>query len=163
MISILIAVGCSSKEEQPAENEKTEEIKSSDKNEQLSEEENKPEKMTSDILIEGKYFNITLPENWKDKYTYEEIEDENGYYMGFYENTSYEDGYGGWLFSIAIPEEEEISDPSYDELGTIEKEGKEYKLIVAWPTDVQFTEETAKAYKELSTDNEKVIHSLEKK
>ena len=158
-----MAVGCSSKEEQPAEEEKAEVIQSSDDNEQSSEEENIPEETTSDILIEGKYFNITLPENWKDKYMYEEIEDEYGYYMGFYENTSYEDGYGGWLFSIAIPEEEEISDPSYDELGTIKKDDREYKLIVVWPTDVQFTEETSKAYQELSADSEKVINTLDKK
>lgn len=148
MIMIMVLTGCNSSEKINEEN--------------LETQENQTEEVISDnILIRGKYFNVTIPEEWNDKYHYEEIEDEYGYYMGFYEKDSYYTEYGGWLFSICISGEEEFLAPSYNYIGNISIDNKEKLLLAIWPTDVQFKEENAEKYMEMYEDAEDIINSVE--
>lgn len=158
-IIMLLSVGCSKAEEDVSEDTASEEEQISE--EQTSEENaSEKEEELTDIFIEGKYFNITLPANWKDKYIMEEYEDEYGYSMEFCEKSSNDIGYVGWLFSIEIWEGE-IQQPNYEEIGKINIDGEEYPMIIAYPTDVQFTEETSEAYHELGKDIETIIDTID--
>lgn len=152
-IIMLFSVGCSKAEENVSEDKASEE-------EQASEENVSEKEELTDIFIEGKYFNITLPANWKDKYIMKEYEDEYGYSMEFCEKTSNDIGYVGWLFSIEIWEGE-IQQPNYEEIGKINIDEEEYPMIIAYPTDVQFTEETSEAYNELGKDIETIIDTID--
>ena len=155
---MMFSAGCSSKEKETSE-DSSDDISTEDTKE--ADDAADDEKNTDGILIKGKYFTVTLPDEWKDKYIYEEMEEEYGYYMGFYEKESHEAEYGGWLFSIAIPEDATFQEPSYNYIGQIEIDGKEKSMIVVWPTDVQFTDETADAYTELFGLSEDVIYTIE--
>ena len=132
---MLFSVGCSSGTDQP---DTSNADVSEDSEETKSEETEIQKKEDTGIQVEGKYFTLTLPESWKDKYYENEIENEYGYYMEFIEKTSSDTQYGGWLFSIAIPDEATFDEPSYNYIGQINIDGKEKTMIVVWPTDVQF-------------------------
>ena len=155
---MLFSVGCSSGTDQP---DTSNADVSEDSEETKSEETEIQKKEDTGIQVEGKYFTLTLPESWKDKYYENEIENEYGYYMEFIEKTSSDTQYGGWLFSIAIPDEATFDEPSYNYIGQINIDGKEKTMIVVWPTDVQFSEETAEAYQLLAETSEDVITSVE--
>ena len=155
-IIMLFCVGCSKAEEDVDVSEE----KASEEEQASEEDVSKKEEELTDIFIEGKYFNITLPANWKDKYIMKEYEDEYGYSMEFCEKTSNDIGYVGWLFSIEIWEGE-IQQPNYEEIGKINIDGEEYPMIIAYPTDVQFTEETSEAYHDLGKDIETIIDTID--
>ena len=159
MIFIMIFfVGCSSGTDQ---SDTSDAGVTEDSENTKSEKSEIQKKEATGIQVKGKYFTLTLPESWKDKYYENEIENEYGYYMEFIEKTSSDTQYGGWLFSIAIPDEATFDEPSYNYIGQINIDGKEKTMIVAWPTDVQFSEETAEAYRLLAETSEDVITSIE--
>ena len=72
---------------------------------------------------------------------------------------------GGFLFGISLYEEDEDISylPSYETIGLLEAKGQTYQVIVEYPTDVQFSDDTAENYQKLSKDMDDVIASLEVK
>lgn len=117
------------------------------------------------LTIETTYCSLTIPEEWRDRFSYEVTDEEDGsYYVGLYENTSHEimDG-GGWLFSVALLTSavDYTNFPDYEVLGSVQtNDGKAFNVVVLYPTDVQFSEETATAYVSLLDHMDAVIASI---
>lgn len=116
------------------------------------------------ILIDTEYYTLSVPNSWKASYSYEVSSGEKGtYVLSFYENESHESIEGGWLFSIILLTENEDYTyyPSYDVLGSVEvKDTGSYNLIATYPTDVQFTSESAKTYNEMFDSVAEILKTI---
>ena len=53
--------------------------------------------------------------------------------------------------------------PSYEELGILKTDNQTFNVLVEYPTDVQFTEDTSDHYHALTEDTEEVINSIQAK
>lgn len=107
-----------------------------------------------DMLIDTEYYTLSVPNSWNDDCFYEVVDGERyNYTLSFYDKESYDAINGGWLFSINLfTEFEDYSNyPKYDVLGSLEvyRIGS-YDIVVTYPTDVQYSEETAEKYHEMS-------------
>lgn len=130
--------------------------------------EQKQEKIQqSNIIIDTQFFTVTLPESWKDLYDCDIYREdyETGYTICFYEKESRKVIEGGYLFGISLYEEgvDYSFLPSFDELGQIQTYSKTYEVIVEYPTDVQFNEDTADLYHQLSDQIDDILGTIEAK
>ena len=114
-----------------------------------------------EISLDGFYYTISLPADWQGRYTRDNVTDGNCRYDVFCQTASM-GREGGHLFSIAlIPEAEAYTElPSYDYLGTLKTPEGEYTMLAVYPTDVQFSEETADEYNEMAADTENIIKTV---
>ena len=111
------------------------------------------ENIKTDVCIDTEYYTISIPSSWNEDCFYEIADGENyNYTLSFYDKASHEELNAGWLFSINLPTEFEDYSvyPEYDILGSIEvyRIGS-YNIVVTYPTDVQYSEETAIKYNEM--------------
>lgn len=108
-----------------------------------------------------------MPESWKDLYDCDIYREdyETGYTICFYEKESRKVIEGGYLFGISLYEEgvDYSFLPSFDELGQIQTYSKTYEVIVEYPTDVQFNEDTADLYHQLSDQIDDILGTIEAK
>ena len=113
----------------------------------------------SKTIENTKYFSIEFLEIWKGKYSAEIIDD---IHISIHDSKSQELDFGGWLFSVELFEKKEEFDflPSYELLGELKAENKLYYVVVIYPTDVQFTTESAESYLALQEDIPNVLESL---
>ena len=115
-------------------------------------------------VIETKYYTVTLPEDWVDACTYTvyPADEEGPDTLVLSETESYHTEYGGHLCSISlIPHGEDYSYfPSYEWIGMLETPEGDFDIVVLYPTDVQFSDETAQAYHNLANKVEDVINTL---
>ena len=110
------------------------------------------------------YYTLSLPDNWVNACTTEIVERENGAYnLIVREALSFQEFGGGKLFSILLlPQDADYTQyPSYEYLGTLESPDWEFHVVVLYPTDVQFSENTAQNYNDLSDTVSSVIHTIE--
>ncbi|MGM9662007.1 MAG: hypothetical protein ACI3WR_02820 [Oscillospiraceae bacterium] len=117
-----------------------------------------------DMLIDTEYYTIKVPNSWEDDCFYEVTDGESyNYTLSFYNKASHEQISGGWLFSINLLTEFEdyTNYPDYDVLGSLEvyRTGS-YNLVVTYPTDVQFSEETANKYNEMSESIPDILSTI---
>lgn len=114
-----------------------------------------------EITVEGFYYKVTLPSDWQGKYTREDITDNGSRYEAFYQSASMQ-AEGGHLFSIALmPETEDYTVlPSYDCLGVLKTPDGTFNMLVIYPTDVQFSEDTAAEYNEMADDIDQIIKTV---
>lgn len=118
----------------------------------------------SDMLIDTEYYTISVPYSWSDDCFYEIADGENyNYTLSFYDEASHEAINGGWLFTIdLLTEFKDYSHyPDYEVLGSLEvyRIGS-YNIVVTYPTDVQFSEDTARKYSELSEKIPTILDSI---
>ena len=148
MVLIALLCGCQAKEESTTQ-----------------EETPTTEKTTTTINTE--YFTVEVPKKWKGAYAYEVYPDSESYAytINFYEIESRQEMDGGFLFGISLyDEDEDISYlPSYEEIGMLKVEEQTYQVIVEYPTDVQFSDDTAKSYNQLCQDVDNIIQSIKAK
>lgn len=98
---------------------------------------------------------FTVPAEWEGVCEIEALD--SG--IAFYHTPSKEILDGGWLFSIALEAEEDYRDyPSYQVYSRAVGGGKD--LIILYPTDVQFPEETAAGYQAANALSPGVIDSI---
>lgn len=125
------------------------------------------EKQEKNIIIDTDYFTLTVPESWRGLFEYEIYPDSESYAytVNLYETNSHQEMMGGFLFGISLYEEDEDISylPSYETIGLLEAKGQTYQVIVEYPTDVQFSDDTAANYRKLSKDMDDVIASLKVK
>ena len=125
--------------------------------------------------IDTEYYTISVPSSWETECEYEiEKGDKYSYAIKFYDKTSrkaYEyNDYGGWLFTIhLINYNEKYSEyADYDIIGNLEVDEFSnnviatylYRVIVTYPTDVNFPDETAKKYSEMKNAIPEIIESI---
>lgn len=123
-------------------------------------------KVKEDIIVDTKYYTITLPGDWDGLYGYIINDlDSKTYEINFYEKESYNESELGFLFSIKLYLKE--SDYSYlskyKYLGKLKVGKTTYKVIVLYPNDVQYTKESASLYKRLSHDIDSIISTIKAK
>lgn len=108
-------------------------------------------------VIKTDYYSIKIPELWK-YYGYEIMNNT----LSVHESYSYDEIQGGHLFSISLfPESEDFSYlPAYDILGTLNTPEGLFNVVVIYPTDVQFTDDTARLYMSMANDVDSVIDSI---
>ncbi len=115
-------------------------------------------------IIDTEYYTLKTPNHWNTDCFYELSERENyNYSLSFYDKSSHEATNGGWLFTLdLLTEFEDYSNyPDYDVLGSLEvyRIGS-YNIVVTYPTDVQFSEDTVKKYNELSAEISTILDSI---
>ena len=115
-------------------------------------------------ILDTEYYTLKIPNSWNDKYFCETIDGEMySYSLYFYEKTSREDTGGGLLFSINLMTvyQDYTTYPNYDFLGSLDvyRIGC-YNLIVMYPTDMQYDENTAEEYIKLSKDIPDIVQSI---
>ena len=85
------------------------------------------------------------------------------YVLSLYETTSHEQFGGGKLCSIQLMPagDDTYKDfPSYEWLGELDTPDGRFNIIVLFPTDVQFTEDTANTYAELFSNIHDLLYTL---
>lgn len=118
-----------------------------------------------DIVIDTEYYTLSTPSSWEDDCFYEITDGESySYNLSFYDKASYDAINGGWLFSIKLLTEFEDYSvyPNYDVLGSLEvyRIGL-YNIVVIYPTDVQYSEETAWNYNQLSAQIPSLLKTID--
>lgn len=108
-----------------------------------------------DIVIETDFFTITLPASWEGRYCTDQWDNEISYGLSLCERQSYDEGYGGELFSILVPRED-YDYPSYEYLGSVAG----LDVVARYPTDVQFSEAGQFDYLEMSEDIPGILSTL---
>ena len=113
--------------------------------------------------LDTPYYTLTIPRDWTYDCLYDIIELENdAYNLIIYEKQCYEEWKGGNLFSILLlrPEEDFTIYPSYEVIGTLQSPDWIFNVAVLYPTDVQFSEDTAQRYNSLSAQIPSVLESF---
>lgn len=115
-------------------------------------------------VVNTEYYTIEIPTSWEKDCFYELSEKEHyNYTLSFYDKASHEEINGGWLFSIDLLTENEdyLNFPDYEILGSIEvyRIGS-YNILVTYPTDVQFSENTVDKYSELTEEIPDVLKTI---
>ena len=118
----------------------------------------------SNLIIDTEYYTLSAPSSWCDNCFYEIAEGENdNYTLSFYDNASHNATNAGWLFSInLLTESSDYSNyPDYDVLGSIEvyRIGS-YNVVVTYPTDVQFSDDTIEEYTQMSAEIPNILESI---
>lgn len=118
----------------------------------------------ADKVIDTEYYTINVPISWDVDCFFEIAEGEHyNYTLSFYDKASHDEINGGWLFSINLPTEFEDYTfyPDYDVMGSLEvyRIGS-YNIVVTYPTDVQFSENTAKKYNQMSAEIPKILKTI---
>ncbi len=126
-----------------------------------------PAEEVEDILVETRYYTLTMP---VDFYNNCELhifpaDEEGPDTLVMYELSSFKTEYGGHLCSILlIPHGEDYSFyPSYEWIGVLETPEGDFDIVVLYPTDVQFSEDTAAEYNRLVQYVQDVLYSLRPK
>lgn len=122
------------------------------------------EEEKDDNIFETKYYSLTLPDEWEGLYYYQIRSTSNGEYaLNFYEKENYELREDGNLFGILLfLENEDYSYlPSYDVLGTLQSKKHTYTVVVEYPSDVQFSEDNADVYLQLSKDVDEILQTFQ--
>ena len=145
--------------------------KSSDTNN--AEKDNPPDKVHDTVsvteeqktsVVSTKYYTVEIPVSWEKDCFHELTEKEhNNYKLSFYDKASREEINGGWLFSVDLLDETEdyLNFPDYEILGSVEVHNiGSYNIIVTYPTDVQFSENTAKKYSELKKEVPDILKTI---
>ena len=115
----------------------------------------------SEIVIETKYYTLTLPVELYNNCELQTFpaDEEGPDTLVLYELSSFKTDYGGHLCSILLIPHGEDYDfyPAYEWLGVLETPEGDLDIVVLYPTDVQFSEETRDAYHQM---NERVMDVL---
>ena len=120
--------------------------------------------LTPDIPLDTEYYTISVPSSWLDDCLFEIDHGEYyNYTLRFYERTSHEAFGGGHLFSVMLLPEciDYTNYPDYDVLGSVEvyRIGA-YNVVVTYPTDVQYSEETAEKYREMADGISPILKTI---
>lgn len=119
---------------------------------------------TDPNVISTKYYTLTLPDEWENKYICEILEqDEGRYILDLYERTSYEEMGAGKLCSLMLFTTEDATYkefPEYQLLAALDTAEESYYVIALFPTDVQFSEATMENYGTMFTQLPDVLYSI---
>lgn len=116
--------------------------------------------------VTNPYFSLRLPESWLElaivKQTTGHLENETVNTLSFYERVSHPTS-GGHVFTLGLWAEEADYTylPHYRLLGTLtDSRGTQWKLVVMYPTDVQFEPQAAETYTQMSSQEDRILQTL---
>ena len=114
--------------------------------------------------VDTEYYTISVPYSWKTDSSHKIIKGDNSAYtLTFYDKASRNASKGGELFSIVLLTEYEdySSFPDHKVLGSLEvSQTGSYNIVVTYPADTQFPEQTAKKYNEMRGDINEILNSI---
>ena len=132
------------------------------------------EQIIADNILDFGYFMVAIPDSWEGRYAWDILENPyldgipERYWVTFYERNEYEASGCGVLFQIVmVMEGTDFDHPDADLMGIYyygdpaNPNGLTYSVYACYPTDVQFTEENADAYWDLSQDVYNILLSFE--
>ena len=115
-------------------------------------------------VISTRYYTVTLPENWKNNCVYEITNPENGTYtLDLYEKTAHEQMGAGKLCAVMLfsTSDQSYKDfPDYKLLAVLDTADGSYAAVALFPTDVQFSKDTAEDYSALFEEVMDVLFSI---
>lgn len=116
------------------------------------------------LNIDTDYYVISVPAGWAETGEWEIIPgDPCGYSLCFYEKQSFHEIEGGFLFSIGLlPDDVDYTYyPDYDIRGSVEIDPADrFNVVVTYPTDVQFTQETAEQYCRMADEIDAILNTI---
>lgn len=114
--------------------------------------------------VQTDYYTITLPAMWANECSTDtwHHEEDTGYGLHVYHTASMNADMGGDLFTIDLyPEGTDYTFlPAYDYLGRLTTPTGVFSVVVLYPTDVRFSEQTASSYRALEKDIPTVLDTL---
>ena len=121
----------------------------------------------NDIIIETEFYTITLPADWEGRFFSEETNIyTDGRVLSLYDLQSYNDGYGGDLFSIVLlPDWENYNDfveyQDYKYLGHLDVvRFAGFHIIVLYGMNLQWSDDTMDNYMEMRDDINIILDSF---
>lgn len=127
----------------------------------------KPEDPLPAFVIDTKYYTLAIPQKWADSCAYEIFETDNGLdVLSLYEATAFEEFGGGKLCSIQLmPTGDDTYKefPNYEWIGELDTPDGRFNMIVLFPSDVQFTQDTMQVYNEMFDQLHDVLYALSPK
>ena len=121
----------------------------------------------SEIVVETKYYTLTMPVDFYNNCECHifPADVEGPDTLVLYELSSFKTEYGGHLCSILLIPHGEDYDfyPAYEWIGVLETPEGDFDIVVLYPTDVQFSEDTASTYDEMVQYVQDVLYSLRPK
>lgn len=162
VITVISLSACGSSK-QPIEETPTTEVPTTNADIKVEESAVTPQPKP-DMVVDTEYYTLSAPSSWEDGCFYELAEGESyNYTLSFYDKASHEAVNGGWLFTINLFTEFEDYTiyPDYDVLGSLEvyRIGS-YNIVVTYPTDVVYSEETAKNYNQMYSQIPDVLKTI---
>lgn len=156
----------------------TEEVTSSETQSETTEESTTEttEEATTEAPAQSKtvntdYFSVVTPESWDGKYSYNirKYNSNGAYGLTFTHNASVDEGNGGLVFVIEVhpvsesyPEMMANSPMPFKHMGVISVEDSgDYDVIVTYPSDVQYSDNTEEGYLQLKNSVDSVLESLQ--
>lgn len=118
------------------------------------------EPVVQGIVVDLHWFAFHLPEDWIGRF---ELDIKNNW-ISLYEKNNYEDGNGLLVSIVPFMHGEDYSYlPNYTYLGTFSPDGvtAAQDFIAYFPSDVQFTEETAEEYMDMYADIPEILEKIE--
>lgn len=107
------------------------------------------------VTNQTKTITVEYPPEWNE----DVISDVNDDYISFYEKKDYDSGNGGHLFTVMRFNNNDYKElPSYKVIA--EDKSKGVTFIIMYPTDVQFTNETAEEYNRLADFTDEIISHI---
>lgn len=126
-----------------------------------------PAEEVEDIVIETAYYTLTLPVDFYNNCELQifPADEERPDTLAMYELSSFKTECGGHLCSILLIPHGEDYDfyPAYEWIGVLETPEGDFDIVALFPTDVQFSEETAAEYNRLVQYVQDVLYSLRPK
>lgn len=117
-------------------------------------------------VIDTKYYTLTLPEDWIETCVVDLSQDgDEGNTLSIYEAKSYKANGSGHLFSIIlVPTNEDYTFyPSYELLASLDTPEGSFYAVAIFPTDVQFSVDTAAVYQEMEAQVKDTLYSISAK
>lgn len=115
-------------------------------------------------VIETKYYTISLFDGWADACDAQIFQMHSGLeVVSLYEKTAHETFGGGKLCSIQLMPtgDDTYKDfPSYEVLGVLDTPEESLRVIVLFPTDVQYDADTADAYNAMAAELMEVLRRI---
>lgn len=117
-----------------------------------------------EMLIDTEYYTLSAPSSWKEDCLCSVADGEAGNYLvAFYDKVCHESTDDGWLFTLDLmaPYEDYTNYPDYEVLGSVAVNHTDvYNLVVLYPSDVQFSEETAQKYCAMCDDIPQILETI---
>lgn len=169
VVALCFSLGACSDSESTGNTTAPAETQKAETTENITETETEPEAIAQ--VIETKYFSLTAPKEWDNKFSYEirTIEETGAYIIDFQHDKSYEDDFGGLLFSVEVHNEDEnyaadmkeFSPAPFDFVGVLDvKDEGKFEVLVTYPSDKQYSSEYEDEYKSIVDDVDDLLDSM---
>ena len=114
---------------------------------------------TMGYTIETTVYSITVPNYWRDYANIEESYNNDRPYLSFRENL--DSNYGGHLFTIMVMPLDAYHDfPVCINMGIISNGVNSYRLVVLFPSDIQFSFENQELYTKMDNEIDAILDTL---